>query len=599
MLHNSQPEVIFLLGAGASIPARISGVQGMVSKCISKLQADHRKSYLTTKQIYTLLLEWKIDQNQAVIDIELLLETIERLENRHLDVVPLFYNQKKKVLKTFQNLDKAKPKLSNIVKQFIKSETGKPDIQVDYLNGLLKFMKGHMPLHVFSTNYDICIERFCITNNKTFFDGFFDGEWDPDKFADNLNRDLLLYKLHGSVTWSRDERGRYARNETAITDTEQPQTNIVTGEKEIPLISYPGRKLEYFEPTFDLIVELKNRLNHPNLKYIFVVGYSFRDDHIRRLVQYASERNHEFILFLIGPSAHEIYQSNLKHYKDIDFVSGLEGNAEFTERNSNVTRNSSLIGRVIRLPYNFEKIVDVLHDTYLQQLRKGIEQENVENNKDKFEVVRWQECLEPYSQCEYFEKIEEIIKEKMGGWDRLMKSDYDIYKLGWKIIVKSLLNMFFLNQGRCEWLEKFKKYFADLVNGIEVDIEDSRLTFKFKYSEERGSMYADDIYNLFKGICNIYNNHPIFARKGVDQEIAKTGLQIPNICQYFSKLEKNFIFINDYISQMEGLYEENLTIVKKFAKNGSICRDRVISAVREIEKNELLKLIPSLVETQC
>jgi hypothetical protein len=82
-----------------------------------------------------------------------------------------------------------------------------------------------------------------------------------------------------------------------------------------------------------------------------VIGYSFRDDHIRKLFQYAAEKNHEFILFLVTPSAHEIYQSNLKYYKDIDFVSGLEGNARFTERNSNVTRSSSLIGRVIRLPY--------------------------------------------------------------------------------------------------------------------------------------------------------------------------------------------------------------------------------------------------------
>ncbi|MGC1930294.1 MAG: SIR2 family protein [Candidatus Nitrosopolaris sp.] len=424
------PELIFLLGAGASIPARISGVQGMVNKFLQKLEGEHRNSYFeTTNDIRTLLSEWKIDQKEVVIDIELLLETIERLENRHLDVVPLFYNQKKKVVETFENLELHRPKLSDIIKQFIKSETGKPDIQVDYLKGLLKFMKGHMPLHIFSTNYDICIERFCITNNKTFFDGFFDGKWDPDRFAHNLDRDVLLYKLHGSVTWSRDERGRYTRNEIAITDTEQSQINIVTGEKEIPLISYPGRKLEYFEPTFDLIVELKNRLNHQNLKYIFVVGYSFRDDHIRRLVQYASERNHEFILFLIGPSAHEIYQTNLKHYKDIDFVSGFEGNAGSSER------NSSLIGRVIRLPYKFEKIVDVLHDTYLQELHNGIEEERGEINKTENEIPRWQKCLEHFTRCEYFDKVEDIVK-KMGDWDKLMKSDYDIYELGWKIIVK-------------------------------------------------------------------------------------------------------------------------------------------------------------------
>jgi hypothetical protein len=137
-------------------------------------------------------------------------------------------------------------------------------------------MKAFRSLHVFSTNYDICIERFCVLNNKTYFDGFFDGKWGPVRFADRaLNKDLLLYKLHGSVTWSRDETGRYSRNEKAIIDTGHPQINLVI----LPLISYPGRKLEYFEPPFDLIVELKNRLNNPNLKYIFVIGYSFRDEY--------------------------------------------------------------------------------------------------------------------------------------------------------------------------------------------------------------------------------------------------------------------------------------------------------------------------------
>jgi len=260
LLHTLDAEVIFLLGAGTSIPAGISGVRDMANKFLLKLQEEHRNSYFEIANgIRTLLSEWKVDQKEVVIDIELLLETIERLENRHLDVLSLFYNQKK-ILDIFENLERdrskqeVRPKLSSVIKKFIKSETGKPNIGVDYLNGLLKFMEGHMPLLIFSTNYDICIERFCIKNKKTFFDGFFDGKWDPDKFATNLDRDVLLYKLHGSVTWSRDERGRYARNEIAITDTEQSQTNIVTGEKEIPLISNPGRKLEYFEPTFDLIV---------------------------------------------------------------------------------------------------------------------------------------------------------------------------------------------------------------------------------------------------------------------------------------------------------------------------------------------------------
>lgn len=77
-----------------------------------------------------------------------------------------------------------------------------------------------------------------------------------------------------------------------------------------PFRPLPGRKLEYFKPIFDLMVELKNLLYNLNLN-IFVVSYTFRE-HIDRLVQHASEMNHD-------PSAYEIYQNNLKRYKDIDF----------------------------------------------------------------------------------------------------------------------------------------------------------------------------------------------------------------------------------------------------------------------------------------
>lgn len=526
------------------------------------------------------------------VDIEMMLETIERLEDRRLDVVPLFYNQRKNVLEKFENLEKSMPKLSNILKQFIKTETGKTDIQVDYLKGLLKFMKAFRPFHIFSTNYDVCIERFCVTNNKSYFDGFFDGKWDPVKFANTgLNKDLVLYKLHGSVTWSRDERGRYTRNEIAIIDTGQPQINIVTGEKEVPLISYPGRKLEYFEPIFDLMVELKNRLYNPNLKYIFVVGYSFRDDHIRTLVQYASERNHDFILFLVGPSAHEIYQNNLKRYKDIDFVHSFEGDGSFTERSFNVTKASSLIGRVIRLPYKFEMIVDLLHDTYLLELRNGIEKEGIEVNKDQNEIPRWHECLEHFVACEYFDKVEDIINKNIGGWDKLMKFDYNLYKLGWKIIIKSLLNTIFLDQDRSEWSGKAKKYLVDLANGVEVAIEDSmRLMFKFKHSYERPSVYADTIYLLFKDLFEIYDNHPFFANDDAREQIAKTGLKISEIHNYFSKWRENVVHINDYIKLREDQYSDEILTIRKFAEKASTDINECISAVKKIEHKELLGL---------
>ena len=92
---------------------------------------------------------------------------------------------------------------------------------------------------------------------------------------------------------------------------------LSSGEPSVPFIVYPGRKLEYSEPIVDLLVELKEHLH--NVKYVFIIGYSFKDDHLTRLFRYAARRNTELMLFVISPEAHKIYHAMLKKHKDREF----------------------------------------------------------------------------------------------------------------------------------------------------------------------------------------------------------------------------------------------------------------------------------------
>jgi SIR2-like domain len=242
-LPKNNSELMLFLGAGASVPAKIPGVEKMVELFLKYLVDEHYSKHLNViKDIVSILNDWTNKKDRKV-DIELLLEAIEKLENRDDDTLPLFYENKKEIIQKIDDLylnTDEKILVSDIVKRFIKSETGKVDIEVDYLNGLLELMEYHKPLDIFSTNYDVCIERFCNLNKKRYFDGF-EEEWNPEKFKDQQkDKDILLYKLHGSVTWSRSEKGKYTRNEIAIKNND-PQINIVTNEKEIPLILYPGK----------------------------------------------------------------------------------------------------------------------------------------------------------------------------------------------------------------------------------------------------------------------------------------------------------------------------------------------------------------------
>ena len=219
-------EVLIFLGAGASVPAGIPGVEQMVDRLLTYLSHENDFGYLQIlTELVQLLRHWvNTNREDKMIDIELILEVVERLENRG-DILPFFYENEKDIVRKIRQLGLSSKKglLSDIVKRFIKSETGKVNIHIDYLNGLLSLMQHHKPLNIFSTNYDVCIERFCSLSNRKYFDGF-EEDWNPSRFrSQDQSTDIMLYNLHGSVTWSRNEKGKCTRNEIAVTNTDDQQ----------------------------------------------------------------------------------------------------------------------------------------------------------------------------------------------------------------------------------------------------------------------------------------------------------------------------------------------------------------------------------------
>jgi hypothetical protein len=153
-----------------------------------------------------------------------------------------------------------------------------------------------------------------------------------------------------------------------------------------PAIVYPGKKLEYSEPIFDTLMELKQHLG--TARYVFIIGYSFKDEHLTSLFQYAAKKNRRLIVILITPSAYTIYDKKLKHYK--------------TESNSNL-HISEMEGRVICLPYTVEKILPILKARYLDNLIKG-EQLDIESARAS-ENPYWNERLKCYIDCETLQEL--------------------------------------------------------------------------------------------------------------------------------------------------------------------------------------------------
>ncbi len=104
------------------------------------------------------------------------LEAIEKIEDRDDNVLSQFFVNNNLKLTKYQQLEvkyaSKKKFLSDILKRSVAISTGKKEIDIQYLQPLSDFISLYKPLHIFSTNYDICVERFCVINSKKYFDGF-------------------------------------------------------------------------------------------------------------------------------------------------------------------------------------------------------------------------------------------------------------------------------------------------------------------------------------------------------------------------------------------------------------------------------------------
>jgi hypothetical protein len=89
-------EIMFFLGAGASVPAGLKDVVTVIPDFLGWLkteQVNYPNTLDCIKEIITMMEDW-YDTNQKGkrVDIETLLEIIERLESSFNDIVPEFWS---------------------------------------------------------------------------------------------------------------------------------------------------------------------------------------------------------------------------------------------------------------------------------------------------------------------------------------------------------------------------------------------------------------------------------------------------------------------------------------------------------------------------
>jgi hypothetical protein len=146
-------------------------------------------------------------------------------------------------------------------------------------------------LTFFTTNYDTLLEDALGLEKFTVVDGFSGGAiayWNPQlEFQDlhSLPNKCLLYKLHGSIDWQRDEKKGLIRTRYG--------TKYLANKSDIMIYPQATKYVETQKDPFSYLFNgFRNALNSADNNVLTTCGYSFGDDHINAEIEAAlSSRN--------------------------------------------------------------------------------------------------------------------------------------------------------------------------------------------------------------------------------------------------------------------------------------------------------------------
>jgi hypothetical protein len=570
-------EVVFFLGAGASVKAGVPSTYSFVNEYIKSIKEPAKKDKI--KKIVKTLKQWKKDE----IDIELLLETLTKLKDKDQEPLLQFYKDGNFFLGESYDI---KPLIDDL-KDFIKSKAiVESEEKIRYLQSFREIIEESGPLDIISVNYDTCIEQFCNCYRLFYQDGF-DVYWNPVAFQKEYT-DIRLYKIHGSVIWYQSDRGGYIKLPVM---TKESKVQLITGEKAENLMLYPMQKWDYAEPLLELLVKIKHLLESESCKFLIVVGYSFRDVHIIRILWDVARKNRELHLLLIDPDAYQIYSKKIKYYDTSEKIP------------------SSLDGKVICLPYLFEKVFPYVKNYYLKKIKEGFAYETSQHQIEiQGEKANWISCLQSFADAEYIEKIETILKK-----EPLDAEKY--WSINLEISLKMAVNLIINGEKK-----KGVKYFRDfcnflnkvMVERIDVGIVDAtgmigiyQIEFKFnsitrydtKTNLPSGSSYAGvpQFKTIIEPLSEFCQTRAGFIN-GSRNDLLKISEKLGKIKDYLGTLNDGKISVEDYIRLRENKIpdiEQFTNQYKIYKKDGlPLDQQRELNAILvEVERNTLREII--------
>jgi hypothetical protein len=294
--------VVVLAGSGTSLGPVTKGpsMWTLWDYCVNTNPGTGADARIVSPEATRVIAEIEYDVAAEKENIEALLSRCEAYlqVKRSADVTAFITSSKKMILeKCSEFIDPAD------VNQLAAHRT--------FLHRLSRRRVRDSRLKLFTTNYDLCFEMAAGRQGLVVLDGFSftqPRQFDPrfflydivrrpttgDEVGSPLEGVFHIYKLHGSVNWSRK-----AENEIEVDATPTPDSACLI---------YPAKgkyQQSYVQPHLELVSQYLSVLREPNTCLI-VTGFGFNDDHLSEPILAAVRTNPHLRLVIVNPSADDL-----------------------------------------------------------------------------------------------------------------------------------------------------------------------------------------------------------------------------------------------------------------------------------------------------
>tara|TARA_R110001583_G_scaffold42735_2_gene135881 strand:- start:31130 stop:32326 length:1197 start_codon:yes stop_codon:yes gene_type:complete len=298
----------FFFGAGTSCALGVPNIATLTAGVENALDENYKSNFITIKN------DLKSTHPQKVINIEDILNQVrqirsitgEREDKKYLDIS-----------------GKSASKLDNEICKKIYSIINESEVRADLSNtkkflAWLNMQSKDYTKELFTTNYDLIIEKSLEEIRAPYFDGFV-GSYEPFFLQESIERFveksdltqnwLRLWKIHGSLNWFWKDNNASSHSivrGSKITDIEKVKNELVIyPSKE----KYDSSKKQPFVAYFD---RLKNTLQNGELLFIFS-GYSFSDQHINEIIFNSLRQNNRLsvvVFFFNDKEVEDLYRES-------------------------------------------------------------------------------------------------------------------------------------------------------------------------------------------------------------------------------------------------------------------------------------------------